>query len=96
MNAADCGLVAGVADWLFGVVLLDAWSKTADQRSSSIRPIIWRSVAELLAGILWQMACHGELLGNKFVMLANRWLPCLLMQFGDICHFKTVSGNSQR
>ena len=53
MDAADCRLVAGVAEWLYGVVLLDVRFKPADQRSSSIRPVIWRSVAELVAGMLW-------------------------------------------
>ena len=52
MDAADCRLVAGVAEWLFGKVLLDVRSKPTDQRSSSIRPVIWRSVAELMAGML--------------------------------------------
>ena len=53
MDAADCRLAAGVAEWLFGEVLLDVRFKPADQKSSSIRPAIWRSVAELMAGILW-------------------------------------------
>ena len=30
-----------------------------------------RSVAELMAGMFWQMASHGELLRNQFAMLAN-------------------------
>ena len=89
MDVAECRLVAGVAEWLFGEVLLDVRFKPADQRSSSfgrseivvnpadqrsssIRPVIYRSVAELMAGMLWLMACHGELLGNKLAMLANR------------------------
>ena len=53
MDAADCRLVVGVAEWLFGEVLLDVRSKPADQRSSSFRPFIWRSVAERMAGMLW-------------------------------------------
>ena len=52
MDAADCRLVTGVAEWLFGEILLDVRSKPADQRSLSFRPVIWRSVAELLAGML--------------------------------------------
>ena len=71
MDAADCRLVVGVAEWFFGKVLMDVRFKPADQRSSSFRPVIWRSVAELIAGMLWQIACYGELLGNKFVMLAT-------------------------
>ena len=59
MDAADGRHVAGVAEWLFGEVLLDARLRPADQRSSSIRPVIWRSVAELMAGMLWLMACYG-------------------------------------
>ena len=53
MDAADCPLVAGVAEWLFGEVLLDARFNPADQRSLSFRPFIWYSVAELIAGMLW-------------------------------------------
>ena len=53
MDAADCRLVAGVAEWLFGGVLLDVGFNPADHRPSSFRPVIWRSVAELMAGILW-------------------------------------------
>ena len=53
MNAADCRLVAGVAEWLFGEVLLDVRFKQVDQRSTSFRSVIWRSVAELMAGMLW-------------------------------------------
>ena len=53
MDAADCRLVAGVAEWLFGEVLLDVRLNPADQRSSSFRPVIWRSVVELMAGMLW-------------------------------------------
>ena len=53
MDAADCRLVAGVAEWLFHEVLLDVRFKPADQRSSSLRPVIWRSVEELMAEMLW-------------------------------------------
>ena len=38
---------------LFGEVLLDVRLKPADQRSSSFRPVILRSVAELMAEMLW-------------------------------------------
>ena len=53
MDATDCRLVAGVSEWLFGEVLLDVRPKAADQRSSSFQPVIWRSVTELMAGMLW-------------------------------------------
>ena len=53
MDATDCRLVAGIAEWLFGEVLLDAKFKQADQTSLSFRPVIRRSVAELQAGMLW-------------------------------------------
>ena len=53
MDAADCRLLAGVTEWLFGDVLLDVRFKPADQRSSLFQPVIWRSVAELMAGMLW-------------------------------------------
>ena len=63
--------MAGFAERLIGEVLLDDRSIPADLRSSSFRPVIWRSVAELMAGMLWWMACNGELLGNQLVLLAN-------------------------
>ena len=53
MHAANGRLAAGVAEWLFGEVLLDVRSKPADQRSSSFRSVIWQLVAELMAGMLW-------------------------------------------
>ena len=53
VDAADCRLVAGVAEWLFGEILLDVRFKPTDKRSSSFRPVIWWSVAELMAGMLW-------------------------------------------
>ena len=53
MDAADCRLVAGVAEWLFGKQLLDVRLTPADQRSSLIRSVIWRSVAEMMAGMIW-------------------------------------------
>ena len=53
MDAADCRLVAGVAEWLIGEVVLDARFMLDDHESSSFRPVIWRSVAELMAGLLW-------------------------------------------
>ena len=53
MDASDDRLVAGVVEWLFDELLLDIRLKPADHRSSSIRPVICRSVAELMAGMLW-------------------------------------------
>ena len=53
MNAADCRLAAGDPELSFGKVLLDIRFKPADQRSSSFRPVIWLSVVELMAGMLW-------------------------------------------
>ena len=52
MDASDCRLVAGVAEWLFGEVLLDVRFKPANQRSSSIRPVILLSVAELMTDVV--------------------------------------------
>ena len=40
--------VAGVAEWLISDVFLDDSYKPADQRPSSIRMVIRRSVAEML------------------------------------------------
>ena len=56
VKAADGRLVSGVAEWLFGKVLLDVRLISAYQRSSSFRPAIWRSLALLMAGMLWLMA----------------------------------------
>ena len=53
LDAADGRLVAGDVERLFSEVLLDVRLKMVDQRSSSIRSVIWRSVAELMAGMLW-------------------------------------------
>ena len=53
MDAADGRLLAGVVEWLFGEILPDVMFIPADQRSLSIKLVIWRSVA----GMLWQMAC---------------------------------------
>ena len=53
MDAADGRHVAGVVEWLFRCVLLDARLKPADQRSSLIRSFLSRSVAEMITGILW-------------------------------------------
>ena len=53
MDAADCRLVADVAEWLFGEVLQDVRFTPADQRSSTFRPVIWLSMAELMAWMLW-------------------------------------------
>ena len=48
MDAADCRLVAVVAEWIFGEVLLDVRLQPADQISLSFRSVIWGSVAEML------------------------------------------------
>ena len=53
MDAADCRLVTDVDERLFGEVLQHVGHKPAVQRSSSFRPVIWRSVAELIAGMWW-------------------------------------------
>ena len=53
MDAADCRFAAGIAERLFGEVLLDVRFTPADQRSSSFLPVKLRSVAELMAGMLW-------------------------------------------
>ena len=72
MDAANYQLVAGVAERLFGETLLDVRLRPADQRSSSFRLVIWRSVEEQMAGMLWLMAYYGELIGNHLVKLENR------------------------
>ena len=51
MDSVDDRHVAGV-ELLFGEELLDFGFKPADQRSSSIRPVIWWYVAELMAGVM--------------------------------------------
>ena len=52
MDAVDGRLVSGILESLFGEVLLDVRFRPVDQRSSSIRSVIWRFVAELMAGML--------------------------------------------
>ena len=52
VDAADGRLVAGVVQRLFGEVLLNVRPKPVDQISTKIRTVIWRSVAELMAGML--------------------------------------------
>ena len=52
VDAADDRHAAGVVEWLFDVVLLDVRPKPADKRSSSIPPVIRRSVEEMIAGML--------------------------------------------
>ena len=67
MDAADCQLVAGAAEWLLGEVLLDFRSKPADQRSSSFRPVCGRADGR-------DVVVDGMLLpttGNQLIMLAN-------------------------
>ena len=49
VDAADGRHVAGVVEWLFGE---GVGLNQADQRSSSILPVIWRTVPELMAGML--------------------------------------------
>ena len=51
MDAADGRLSADDVEWLFGEVLLDVRYMPADQRSSASQPVIWRSVAEQMAGM---------------------------------------------
>ena len=53
MDAADCRLVASVAEWIIGEAWLDARPKPVDRRSSSFWPVIGRSVEELMSGMLW-------------------------------------------
>ena len=53
MDAADGSLLAGVIEWIPAEVLKNVRSKPANQRSSSMQPVFWRSVAELMAGMLW-------------------------------------------
>ena len=101
VDAADCRLVAGVAEWLYGEAFLDVRFEPADQRSSSFRPVIWRSVAELMAGILRYYYYYRDYVMANFWKISSLcwrtgFFPSLLMQFGDICHFRTASCNSQR
>ena len=53
MDAADGRLVGAAAEWLFVEVLLDVRLRPVNQRSSSVRPVICLSVAELMARMLW-------------------------------------------
>ena len=62
MDAADCQLVAVVAEWLFDEELLDVRFRPADQRSSSFRPVIWLVCGRtdgrdvVVDGMLWRTA----------------------------------------
>ena len=53
VDASDGRLEAGVVEWLFCNVWLYITFCPDDQRPSSIRPVNWRSVAELRAQALW-------------------------------------------
>ena len=53
LDPVDGRLVAGVVEWFIGEVQLGVTLKPADQRSTSIMLDIWRSVEELMAGMLW-------------------------------------------
>ena len=57
MDAADDRLASGVVERLYGKVFMNVRLKPTDLRSTSAGPVIWRTVADLMAGILWQMAC---------------------------------------
>ena len=57
VEAADSRYVAGITERLFGEVLLGVRYKPADLRSSSIQPVIWLSVMELMTEMVLQMAC---------------------------------------
>ena len=92
MDAADCRLVAGVAEWLFGDVLLDVRLKPADQRSSSIQPVCGRADGwdVVVDGMLWRTAGKSVRYAGELVVTS------ILMQLDNICHFKRASGNSHR
>ena len=79
MDAADCRLVAGVAEWLFGEVLLDVRFKPADQRSSSFRPVICGRADDrdiVVDGMLWQSDRYaGELVVPEPLDTVRRHLP---------------------
>ena len=68
MDAADSLLVVGVAEWLFGKILLDVRPKPCNQRSLLIRPVCGRaddrdvSVDGMLRRTNGKSACYaGEL-----------------------------------
>ena len=56
VNAADGRLLDGDVEWLFCELLIDVRFNPIDRRSS-IRLVMWRSVAELMAGMLWELTC---------------------------------------
>ena len=53
VDAVEGRPVAGVVEWILGEVLLDVILRPADQKSSSMQPVICRSVIELMTGMLW-------------------------------------------
>ena len=85
MDAADFRLVAGVAEWLFGEVLLDVWFNPADQRSSklaSYQTVCGRAVGRdvVVGGMLWRTAGKsvryaGELVLFEPLDAVRRHLP---------------------
>ena len=73
MDAADCRIVADVAEWLFGEVLLNARFSSADQRSSSFRSVIWRCGRAdgrdvVVDGILWRTAGKSARYAGELVV----------------------------
>ena len=77
MDAADCRLVAGVAEWLFGKVLLGTWSKTADHLAVCGRA---NGRGVMVDGLPWQTAGKsaryaGELVVHEPLDAVMRHLP---------------------
>ena len=82
MDAADCRLVAGVAEWLFGEILLDVRFKPADQILSSIWSVCGRADGRDLVvdGMIWRTdgksaSYAGELVVPKPLDAVRRHLP---------------------
>ena len=82
MGAADCRLVAGVAEWLFDEVLLDGRPKPANQRSSSFLSVRGRADGRdvVVDGMLWRTAGKsarhaGELVVPEPLDAVRRHLP---------------------
>ena len=82
VDAADFRYVPGVAEWLFGEVLLDVRPIPVHQRSSSFRPVCDRAEGRdvVVDGMLWRTTWKsvryaGELIAPEPLDAVRRHLP---------------------
>ena len=71
MDAADYRLIAGVVEWLFGVVLLDVGLNRPirDHRRSGLSSVgLWRSRDVVVDGMLWRTARKSARYAGELVV----------------------------